>query len=116
MENCPYNTGMRKIRAVRKKLIITSQCPQYFVRSLTKSIFKHTHNYFFENNIIYKYHFGFQPGASSTNNVVEIYNTIISSLDKGKDVKFVFCDISKAFVMVWHKCVLYELKLSGIWN
>ena len=51
-----------------------------------------------DNNVIYKYQSGFQPGDSTVNQLVDIYNTIISSLDKGK----VFCDISKAFDKVWH--------------
>lgn len=83
---------------------------------LEKIIFKHIHNYLFENKIIYKYQSGFQPGDSTTYQLVEIYNTIISSLDKGKDVRFVFCDISKAFDRVLHKGVLYKLKLYGICN
>lgn len=43
-----------------------------------------------DNNIIYKYQSGFQPGDSTLNQLVEIYNTIISSLDKGKDIRFIF--------------------------
>ena len=33
-------------------------------------------------------------------------------MDSGKEVRTVFCDISKAFDRVWHKCLLH--KLSGI--
>jgi hypothetical protein len=50
----------------------------------------------------------------TTNQRVEIYKTIISSLDKGKDVRFIFCDISKAFDRVWHKGILHKLKHYGI--
>jgi hypothetical protein len=75
---------------------------------------EHLYNYTLDNNIIYKYQSGFQPGDSTTNQLVEIYNTIISSLDKGKDVKFIFCDISKTFDRVWHKGILHTLKHFGI--
>ena len=63
------------------------------------------------NNVIYKYQSGFQPGDSTVNQLVDIYmyNTIISSLDKGKDVRFIFCDISKAFDKVWHRGLLSKL-------
>ena len=67
-----------------------------------------------DNNVIYKYQSGFQPGDSTVNQLVDIYNTIISSLDKGKDVRFIFCDISKAFDKVWHKGLLSKLKTYGI--
>ena len=39
---------------------------------------------------------------------------IISNLDVGKDVRFVFCDISKAFDRVWHKGLIYKLRRLGI--
>jgi hypothetical protein len=35
-----------------------------------------------------------------------IYNTIISNLDIDKDIRFIFCDISKAFDRVWHTGLL----------
>ena len=67
-----------------------------------------------DNNVIYKYQSGFQPGDSTVNQLVDIYNTIFSSLDKGKDVRFIFCDISKAFDKVWHKGLLSKLKTYGV--
>jgi hypothetical protein len=38
------------------------------------------------------------------NQLLTIYNTctIIKNIDLGKDVRFIFCDISKAFDRVWH--------------
>ena len=69
-----------------------------------------------DNNVIYKYQSRFQPGDSTVNQLVDIYNTIISSLEKGKDVRFIFCDISKAFEKVWHKgllCKLMTYSISG---
>ena len=57
-------------------------------------------------NVIYKYQYGFRPGDSTGNQLVDIYNTIISSFDKGKDFIFIFCAISKAFDKVWQKGLL----------
>lgn len=68
------------------------------------------YKYCLENNIINKYQLGFQPGDSTTNQLVEIYNITISSLDKGIDIIFVFCNISKAFDRVWHKGIQCKLK------
>ena len=38
----------------------------------------------------------------------------MSNLYKGKNVRFVFCDISKAFDRVWHKGLIYKLNLFWI--
>ena len=35
-------------------------------------------------------------------------------MDSGRDVRFVFCDVSRAFDKVWHKGLLFKLKQSGI--
>jgi hypothetical protein len=45
---------------------------------------------------------GFQSKDSTVNQLVYIYNTIISNLDIGRDIRFIFGDISKAFDRVWH--------------
>lgn len=70
---------------------------------MEKIIFKYLYNFILENDILTKYQSGFQPNDSTVNQLVEIYNTIIYNLDKGKDVRFIFCDISKAFDKVRHK-------------
>lgn len=64
------------------------------------------------NYIIYKYQSGLKPGDSTANHLVDIFNTIISSLDKGKDIRFIFCDISKAFDKVWHNNRIYVVWLD----
>ena len=46
--------------------------------------------------------------------MLEIYHIIIENLDKEKDIKFIFCDVSKAFDKVWHRGLLYKLKKYGI--
>lgn len=59
-----------------------------------------------EHNILSKNQSGFQPSDSTVNQLLEIYDTIISNLNKGKDVRLIFCDISKAFdkfdIRVYH--------------
>ena len=37
-------------------------------------------------------------------------------MDKGKEIKFIFCDVSKAFDKVWHRGLLYKLKICGFCN
>ena len=62
------------------------------------------YNFSFDNEI-----FTFQPSDSTVSQLVEIYYTIILNMDKGKDIRIVFCDISKAFDRVWHNRLLFKL-------
>ena len=57
---------------------------------------------------------GFIPGDSTVNQLVDIYNTFCKSLDEGKDVHAVFCDISKAFDRVWQRGLLFKLESIGV--
>ena len=43
-----------------------------------------------------------------------MYDTFCSALDSGKEVRVVFCDISKAFDRVWHKGLIRMFKAAGI--
>ena len=67
-----------------------------------KVFFKYLYNYLQENKILAKYQSGFRPKDSTVNQLLEIYHTIIETLDNQKDIKFIFCDVSKAFDKVWH--------------
>lgn len=80
------NKGSAQQAANYRPISLTSS----LCKLMEKILFKHLHNYMIDNNIIYKYQSGFQPGDSTLNQLVEIYNTIISSLDKGKDIRFIF--------------------------
>jgi hypothetical protein len=51
---------------------------------------------------------------STINQLLVIYDVIIKNLDIGKDVRFIFCDISKAFDRVWHRGLLYKLRKYGL--
>ena len=77
-------------------------------------VFKHLYNHFRENNILSPLQSGFIPGDSTTNQLAFLYNTFCQALDFGKEVRVVFCDVSKAFDRVWHKGLLCKLKAAGI--
>jgi hypothetical protein len=46
---------------------------------------------------------GFTPGDSAINQLLSLTNEFGKVLDKGKEIRVVFCDISKAFDRVWQK-------------
>ena len=75
---------------------------------------KHVFNFFQENHIITALQSGFVPGDSTVNQLTDLYNTFCQLLDEGKEVRVIFCDISKAFDRVWHKGLLYKHYSVGI--
>ena len=83
-------------------------------KDLEKIVHKHLFNFIRDNNILTTLQSGFVPGDSTVNQLVDIYNTFCHSLDQGKEVRAVFCDISKAYDRVWHRGLLYKLESAGI--
>ena len=83
-------------------------------KAVEKIIHKHIVNFLKEQNVITCFQSRFVPGDSTTNPLVEIYNTFCKALDEGKEVRAIFCDISKAFDCVWHKGLLFKLQNVGI--
>ena len=64
---------------------------------LEKIVHKYVFNFFRDNNVITTLQSGFAPGDSTVNQLIDIYNTSCNALDEGKEVRAIFCDISKAF-------------------
>lgn len=81
---------------------------------MEKIVYKHLFNFLTDHNVITSLQSGFVPGDSTVNQLVDIYNTFCNALGQGKEVRAVFCDISKAFDRVWHKGLLFKLKRMGI--
>ena len=77
-------------------------------------VFKQVFNFFRENNLITSFQSGFMPGDSTVNQLVQLYHIFCEALDMKKDVRIVFCDISKAFDRVWHEGLIYKLEAMGI--
>ena len=77
-------------------------------------VFKHVYNYLHENNLISRHQSGFQPNESTINQLAYMYHEFSNALDKKKDVRIVFCDVSKAFDKVWHSGIIFKLKQLGI--
>ena len=57
---------------------------------------------------------GFIPGDSTTYQLLHTYHRFCEAVASGKEVRVVFCDISKAFDRVWHRGLLHKLSSLGI--
>ena len=79
-----------------------------------RAIFKHVFNHFRDNSILTSLQSGFIPGDSTVNQLTYLYNAFSQALDFGKEVRVVFCDISKAVDCVWHEGLLKKLEAAGI--
>ena len=79
-----------------------------------RAVFKHVYNFLRDNNIISIRQSGFKPGDSTVYQLAHLYHEFAEAIHKQKDIRVVFCDISKAFDRVWHIGLLAKLKRIGI--
>ena len=86
----------------------------YVDKCCEKVIFKYLHNHFLDKNILTPFQLGFVPGYCTINQLTFLYDAFCQALDEGKEVRVVFCDISKAFDRIWHKELLCKLEAAGI--
>ena len=77
-------------------------------------VFKHFFNHLQGNNMLSSLQSGFIPGDSTVNQLTYLYHTFCEALDAGKEVRAVFCDISKAFDRVWHAGLVHKLRAAGV--
>ena len=80
---------------------------------MERCVHKHLFNYIQDNKLLNPFQSGFVPGDSTTYQSLHTYHTFCEAVDSGKEVRVVFCDISKAFDRVWHRGLLYKLSRFG---
>ena len=83
-------------------------------KALERLVFKYLYNHLLDNNILTSFQSGFRPGDSTVNQLTYLYDTFCHALDSGKEIRVVFCDISKAFDRVWHSGLIHKLKAAGV--
>ena len=81
---------------------------------MERIVFKNVFNYMRDNGILSSHQSGFQSGDSTVNQLAYLYHVFSQALDEKKDVRIVFCDISKAFDRVWHDGLIFKLEKIGI--
>ena len=82
-------------------------------KSMEQCVHKQLYNYVKSQNLITPLQSGFIPGDSTTFQHIHTYHTICEAVNSGKEIRVVFCDISKALDRVWHRGLIYKLKNLG---
>lgn len=77
-------------------------------------VYKHIFNFIFEHKLLYKFQSGFVPGHSTFHQMIEIYHRICLAMEDKEIMCMIFCDISKAFDLLWHKGLLAKIKTYDI--
>ena len=105
-----FKKGNTSLPANYRPISLISCVGKVMERVVYKYVYNHLHKY----KLIYEYQSGFLPKNSTVHQLLEIYNSILNSLEKKEISCFVFCDFSKAFDKVWHKGLLHKMKSYGI--
>ena len=66
-------------------------------KSMERCIHKYVYNYCVTNKVITPFQSGFVHGDSTIYQLTDMYNSFCEAIDSGKEVRVVFCHISKAF-------------------
>ena len=81
---------------------------------MERVVYKNVYYYLVKNILIYEYQSGFLPKHYTIHQLLELYNSILISLEKKEFSCFLFCDFSKAFDKVWHRGLIHKMNYYGI--
>lgn len=85
-----------------------------FDKILEKLMFNRIYSFLVQNDILYKYQFGFRKGYSTSLALVELVDTIYTHCDNRDTVIGMFFDLQKAFDTVDHSILLHKMNNCGI--
>ena len=75
---------------------------------------KMVYSFLLKHKLLSSYQSGFRPLHSTTTSLIDITNTVLHNIDKGKLTGLAFLDLSKAFYTLDHELLLMKLSDFGL--
>ena len=85
-----------------------------FAKILEKAVHEMVYNFLLQHKLLSPYQSGFRPLHSTATSLIDITNTILHNIDKGKLAGLAFLDLSKAFDTLDHDLLLTKLAGLGL--
>ena len=86
----------------------------FFSKILEKVVYSRINDYLHKHNIINPCQYGFQKNVSTEMALIDLHDTVISSLNKKLHTIGIFIDLSKAFDSIDHNILIQKLSMYGI--
>ena len=71
----------------------------FFSKIIEKVVASYVSDFFDDNNLFYKYQFGFRKGHSTSHAIITLVERVSKALDTGKYVVGVFLDLKKLLIL-----------------
>ena len=105
-----YKNGGKEYVSNYRPISLTS----LVVKTLEKLVTRHIMAHLEDHDLLSPHQYGFRAGFSCTSQLIRLFHSRASALDKNKSSDIVFLDFEKAFDSVPHKHLISKLgRVSG---
>ena len=85
-----------------------------FAKIQEKAVHEMVYSFLLKHKLLSSYQSGFRPLHSTTTSLIDITNTVLHNIDKGKLTGLAFLDLSKAFDTLDHELLLMKFSDFGL--